>query len=248
MVANQITTRGQRSADSLPFLTPYGWYSLVLLVVSALTLVPSYLVPLLLNPGALPNHVVLHGAVFIGWYVLVVLQSGLVSRKKRAIHKTLGYLSIPFVVFLLWSGAIMLIGVMGSYQPDWTEQYLLSRTSFVWAILHTLVFFGGFYFLAIAFRKNRSFHMRLILLASLSMIAPSITRVAYLPVIPIDGTAFTLLATYVFLLIPVLMDRHYEGRVHPSFKVGIPAYAVTQILALGLLPATSFGREMAFGI
>ncbi len=116
-----------------PFLSPYGWYSVVLLIASVFTLIPSYFIPLISDPGKLSKQVIVHGAVFIGWYALVVMQSGMASRKRITIHKRLGYLSIGFAVFLIVSGAMMLIGVMNSYQPEWTEDYLASRTSFVWA-------------------------------------------------------------------------------------------------------------------
>jgi len=248
VIADQEMLSKRPNAHCQSLLPPYGWFSLILLLVSVATLIPSYLIPLLTKPSTLSSEIILHGIAFIGWYALVVVQSGLVARRHFFPHRIIGYFSIPFVLLLAWSGAAMLLRVMNSYQDDWTEQYLASRTSFVWAILHTLIFFVGSYILAIVLRTRPAFHMRFMLLASLSMIAPSITRVAYLPMIPIDGTAFTLLVTYGALTVPILMDRCYEGRVHAVFKIGIPAYAVTQLLALGIVPATSFGRSFAFGV
>ncbi len=96
------------------------------------------------------------------------------------------------------------------------------------------------------YRRNRQTHQRLIVLASLSMIAPSITRIAYVPLIPIDSTAFTLLATYLFLAVPFLIDRRSRGKVHPVIKWGVPGYVVSQILFIGVIPATTWGRTAAF--
>lgn len=78
------------------------------------------------------------------------------------------------------------------------------------------------------FRKRGDLHRPLIFLASQSMVAPSVTRIAYQPVIPIDGAAFTLLVTYLFVLTPFALDRFARGRIHFVFKVGVPLYVVTQ--------------------
>lgn len=238
------TTRSQ--ARKSRKLSRYGQFSVVLLLISVATLIPSFIIPLVSTPQTLSTHVVFHGCAFLGWYALMVLQSGLVSRGHTAVHRKLGYGSIVFATVLSVSGAVMLVSTMNSFRPDWTADYFQSRTSFVWAILHTLMFFSGSFILAIAFRKHRETHKRLMIMASLSMIAPSMTRLAYLPFVPIDGTAFTLLSTYLFLAVPYVIDRCTLESVHPVIKYGIPVYALTQILALGVMPTTDFGRDFAF--
>lgn len=142
----------------------------------------------------------------------------------------------------------MLAGTMQSYKPDWTEQHLQSRTSFVWAIFHTLVSFAVFYILAVVYRTRSQIHKRLMLLASLSMMAASITRFAYLPVIPIDGTAFTLLLTFTLLAIPLTIDRGKHGKIHSSLKYGTAIYVITLLIAMGVMPATAIGRALAFSL
>ena len=228
------------------FRSAYSRFSLLLLAVTIVSLVPQYFSTLLNAPGEMSAELALHGAAFLAWYILFTLQSGLVSAGRVATHRKLGYLSIPFAAFLIVSGAAMLIGTMQSYQPDWTDQHLFSRTSFVWAIFHTLVSFGTFYIFAIVLRRRSAHHKRFILLASLSMMAASITRFAYLPIIPIDGTAFTLLSTYLLLAVPLVIDLRRHGRIHPVLKYGTGIYVVTQLLAMGVLPGTDFGRGLAF--
>jgi hypothetical protein len=85
-------------------------------------------------------------------------------------------------------------------------------------------------------------------LASLSMMAASITRFAYLPFIPIDGTTFTLLLTFTLLAIPLVIDRVRYGKVYPSLKYGTAAYVVTLLIAMGVMPATAIGRQLAFSL
>ena len=133
-----------------------------------------------------------------------------------------------------------------SYQPGWTDEYLFSRASFVWAIAHTLISFTTFYVLAVVYRQRRQIHKRLMVLASLSMMAASITRFAYLPIIPMDGTAFTLILTYSLFAIPLVIDRVREGKTRPVLVYGTAIYVVTQIVAMGIMPATAVGKELAF--
>ncbi|MCG8443773.1 MAG: hypothetical protein MI723_18380 [Caulobacterales bacterium] len=229
-------------------LTPYGMFSLVLLAISAVSVIPNYVTVLFDNPADMSPQLMIHGAAFMAWYVLFSVQSGLISARRAALHKKLGYISILFASFLIVSGALMLLGTMSSYDPSWTERHLFMRASFVWAIFHTLVSFTIFYALAVMMRGRREAHKRFMLLASLSMMAASITRFAYLPGIPIDGTAFTLLFTYALLAAPLVMDHMRLGRVHPVLAYGVAIYAVTQIAAMAVLPATSFGRSLAFSL
>ncbi|MDB4322333.1 hypothetical protein N9975_01825 [bacterium] len=236
----------QLSQDSKYSSRPiYGKFSLVLIVFMFVTLLPHY--------GKIANattvvtaQFIIHGILYLGWYVLFAVQSRLSSTNNVTLHKKLGYLSLILVCGLTVSGTDMLIGVMRSYDDSWTAGFLLSRTSFVWAILHTLISFTGFYALGLIFRGKLHFHKRFMVLASLSMVSASVTRIAFLPFVPVDGTVVTLLSTYGFLLVPVVIDRIAFGRVHPVLKWSIPLYIVTQILCIGFLPSTEFGRAMAF--
>ena len=221
-------------------------FSLLLLAITIVSLIPQYLAGLLADPIEHSSHLIVHGVVFLAWYVLFSVQAGLVSTGHVAIHKKLGYVSIPFALFLVVSGGLMLAGTMQSYQPDWTEQYLFSRASFVWAIFHTLVSFTIFYVLAVVFRLKTPIHKRLMVLASLSMMAASITRFAYLPTIPIDGTAFTLLMTFTLLAIPLVIDRVKYGKIYPALIYGTAVYLITLLIAMGVMPATEIGRNLAF--
>ena len=248
MRTEAMNESGIRGRPLLSFGSAYCKYALVLLAITLASLIPQYFSGLLANPVEHSLQLIVHGVVFLGWYVLFSVQAGLVPSGRVALHKALGYSSIPFALFLVASGGMMLVGTMQSYQPEWSEQYLQSRTSFVWAITHTLVSFTTFYALAVLYRQRSQVHKRLMLLASLSMMAASITRFAYLSWVPIDGTAFTLLLTFALLAAPLLIDRAEHGRIHASLKYGTAVYVVTLLLAMGVMPATETGRALAFSL
>lgn len=223
----------------------YGKFSIVLLGVMFVSILPYY-VKVYNTPEIFSVTFVIHSILYLGWYILFAVQSNLVSSGNFAAHKKLGYMSMALFVFLIISGVEMLIGVMQAYDPNWTGGHVHSRASFVWGILHTLISFFIFYIVGVLFRKQLQLHKRFMLLASLSMISASVTRVAFLPFIPIDGMIVTLVATYAFLVAPMIIDRLAFNAIHPVFKWCVPIYIITQIICIGILPATEIGRAIAF--
>jgi hypothetical protein len=223
----------------------YRIFSLILLVFILVTLLPHY-GKISSSTTVVSAQFIVHGILYLGWYILFAVQSHLSSVHNVTLHKKLGYISLLLVSTLIFSGIDMLLGVMQSYDSSWSTGYLVSRTSFVWAILHTTLFFVGFYALGIVFRKNLHLHKRFMLMASLSMISASVTRVAFLPIVPVDGMAVTLLSTYALLLAPVIIDRITFRGVHPVLKWSVPIYVITQIICIGFIPTTKVGQAIAF--
>lgn len=243
------TKTGNTSFNSqFSFRSAYSRFSLVLLVITFVALVPNFFTTLFTDPQKFSLEWTIHGLLFLGWYVLFTLQTALISSANIQLHKKLGAISIAFFIVLVVSAISMTLGTMHSYSPDWSPQQLMARTSFVWAILHTLAFFTGFYLLGIIFRKQGSIHKRFMLLASLSMMSATLTRFAYLPGFPINGVVFTLLGTYALLITPLVIDRVTQKRIHPVLTFGTLFYAVTQIIAIGIIPTTEFGKESAFDL
>jgi hypothetical protein len=223
----------------------YGKFSILLLAVIIVSLLPHY-AKIFHSPELVSASFIVHAIVYLGWFILFVVQANLVTSGNISTHKKLGYISLVLFVLMLISGISMLIGIMESYDSSWEDWYLRSRTNLIWGVFHTLICFVIFYLLGFFFRKQLHLHKRFMLLASLSMISASVTRVAFLPFIPIDGTLITLLSTYVLLLTPMIMDRVIFKSIHPVFKWSVPIYIITQIVCIGILPNTEIGRALAF--
>lgn len=223
----------------------YGKFSLLLLGVIFITMLPHYF-KLYSAPANVPVAFVVHGAVYFAWFVLFAVQSNLVVLKKSALHKKLGYFSLILLAALIISGMQILYGAMSGFDPNWDAGFLYSRMSLIWGVLHTFVCFIILCGLGVFYRKQLHLHKRFMLMAALTMIPASITRIAFLGIIPIDGTLLTLLTTYILWLTPVVMDRLIFKAVHPVFKWGVPIYFVTQIICIGFIPSTGLGRVIAF--
>jgi hypothetical protein len=244
-ITNSVTTGNNSSVCTFTSAPIYRNFSLILLFLIFVTLLPHY-EKIYDSSVQVSFQLVLHAILYLGWYILFSIQSHLVSFGNKTLHRKLGYLSVFLFGLLVFSGIDMLLGVMQSYDSHWDQGKLISRASFVWGILHTLVAFTGFYVLGLVFRKNSHYHKRFMLMASLSMVSASVTRIAFHPAIPIDGMVITLLSTYGFLFAPLVIDRMTFNGVHPALKWSVPIYIVTQILCIGLMPATRIGQAIAF--
>ena len=223
----------------------YKHFSLFLLILMVASVLPYALTATAAEtPFSLALFI--HAVMYVGWYILFVVQSNLIAAGNVRLHRTFGYSSIALFALLVISGFVMLRGVVASYSVEWDPGHLHVRTSFVWAIVHTLASFSVFYILALLYRKRPSAHPRLMLLASLSMVSASVTRLAYLPGVPIDGTMLTLLSTYALLLTPIVIDLVRYKRVHSALKWGVPLYIITQLACIAVIPTTAIGRTIAF--
>lgn len=224
----------------------YRTFAFVLLAITFLTLIPNFLRPALNESRSVSPALVIHASLFLVWYILFFAQTALISKSKITIHKRLGYASLGLTSVLAISGLMMLLGVMRA--PPTTDDIgsIFARTSYVWAIIHTLVCFTAFYLLAIKFRQRPPVHKRLMMLASLSMMPATITRVAYLPMMPIDGTALTVLSSYALLLTPIVIDLIVNRKVHPALAYGASFFVLSQIIATAVVPSTELGQTLAF--
>lgn len=223
----------------------YGFFSLLLLVVIFITMLPHYF-KLANDPANVPISYVVHGVVYLAWFVVFAIQSNLVVLKKTAIHKRLGYCSLVLLAALIISGLQILYSAMSAYDPNWDAGYLYARINLIWGVLHTFVCFIILCGLGLFYRKQLHLHKRFMLMAALTMIPASITRIAFLGIIPINGTVLTLLTTYILWLTPLVIDRLKFNAVHPVFKWGVPIYFVTQLFCIGFMPTTGLGRAIAF--
>ncbi|SDD40247.1 hypothetical protein [Kordiimonas lacus] len=222
-------------------------FAFVLLLIIIVTVLPFF-GELFKQDSGMTLGLVIHGFLYLGWYVLFWHQSRLVGGGYVKRHKMLGKISIAFFTLLLISGLQMLEAVRETYSASWEPWYLISRTSFVAAITHTTVFFAAYFVLALWKRRDPASHKRYMLLASLSMVAASLTRVVYLPFVPLDGTALTLLGTFGLFAVPMVMDKKKQGRVHPVLKWGTLVYVITLIISMAILPGMTQIQNLAFGL
>ena len=172
-------------------------------------------------PAGAPLH--LHGWSFFLFYLLLPVQALLIGRGKRALHVTLGRLSVALVVLMALTGVLVLtVRVEEATRLGGPAVWLNYGPLF----LANLVLFVAFYGAAIraATQHCLQAHKRLILVASAIGIGAGFARLILVlsgghPLWIPAGT----LGCGLFVLIGIAYDRWTRQAVHPAYWVGLVA-------------------------
>ena len=141
------------------------------------------------------------------WYVLFVLQAAW-SGPRRRLHRVAGYLSVPLVVGVLWTGVVVMAA---NYR-------LKGDAPLAFFNLLNLGQFAGLYLAALTQVRRPRHHARLMLYASCAMMPPALVRIVQALGLPEPVTVLLIVG----LWIPGLRhDRAMLGRVHGATWVGV---------------------------
>lgn len=202
----------------MPRLSIWGSYALVLF------LVPLFGFPLhaILQPDRLPPmrfelhvHAVSSGL----WFILVIGQSFLISKRKHGIHRKLGWTAIGLAVAVVVSGVWITIQFYD--RTDFYSFYLGSLVSFA--------MFAGFFASGVIWRKNIEFHKRMMIFATISLMPAALNRFAFLLGISpgVSGPVWIMLA----MLVP-LYDLVTLRRLTKASLAGIAVWAVMLVIMI----------------
>jgi hypothetical protein len=139
----------------------------------------TYFMPVL--AGAYPEvspAVHLHGWSFFLWFLLLPLQSLLMTTGRRRAHMTLGGTSVALAVVMAFTG-ILVASVrieqgLFATEPDELTAFW---KGFGQLIMYNMILFVGFYGTAIARRDRPDVHKRMMVLASASVLPAAIFRI-----------------------------------------------------------------------
>lgn len=158
-----------------------------------------------------PPVVHLHGVVFIGWMLLLLLQSALVSAGNVRLHRTLGTWGIA------QGTATILIGLMMQLVAS-TRGHAAGRPAGSDGLYLGLLAFLGFavmFTLAIRNRTRPDIHRRMILFAMLPVIPPGVNRF-WASALGLDDpvpTFWLYLTLWSMALAILLQERRATGRI-----------------------------------
>lgn len=124
--------------------------------------------------GKLPNIVHFHALTLVLWSLLLIIQPLLIRFKKQKTHKLLGKFSYMLAPLIIFSMLAMTRKTFTERTPDTSDFQALSGM-FI-SLSHTFLF-GLFYVLAMIKTGKPKLHMRFIILASLTGLAPAIARI-----------------------------------------------------------------------
>jgi len=159
----------------------------------------------------------IHGALYFGWMVLMLVQASLISARNPRLHMRLGTVAYGLVP------AMIAMGVIGSLiaarRPGGFVGVPVPPLQFLATVLGDMVMFALFTALALACRRQPQAHKRLIILAGIVLMDPSIGRwpVAGLAQIP-DYSFWLKIA--LFLVPLIVWDLVNLKRLHWATLTG----------------------------
>jgi len=172
----------------------------------------------------------IHGLAFTTWLLLLIVQSGLVRANRVALHMKLGVFGAVLAATMVVLGIMVAFeGVRRGRQADGMDPLGFMIFPFGQVIL-----FGTFITLALWKRRQPELHRRFILLGSICLLTPAISRI-------VDGrAALASMLTLIFVAVAMIHDWKTRGRVHPVYIWG----GVVLLLAGPLRAA--FGHSAAW--
>jgi hypothetical protein len=166
-----------------------------------------------LSGGPLTTLVHLHAALFTGWVALFIVQTALVASHRVGLHRRLGVAGAVLAGAMVLAGTSLAVAtaVRGGAPPG------VDPRDFLVVPLFDMILFGGFVIAALARRRDKEAHKRLMLLAYISIIVAAVAR---LPGILALGPPVFFGLSFLFLLAAAVYDRLSRGRVHRVYLWG----------------------------
>ncbi|HUF34544.1 MAG TPA: hypothetical protein VMN37_01275 [Gemmatimonadales bacterium] len=175
---------------------------------------PTYYLRGLAGSPPLPGLVHLHGVVFTAWMLLFLAQTSLVSAGRTDLHRRLGIGGAVLAALIIVLGyATAIEAARRGVRPPGGPPPLV----FLSVPLGALVAFTVLAGTGLSFRGRSETHKRLMLLATLALVAPALARMRFIgeggPPAAIGGTGLFVAACLIY-------DRAAHSRVHPAFLWG----------------------------
>lgn len=219
-------SRAQSSARRHPVFFPA--MSSLLVVLVFLGFAPTYY----LRPqsaGPIPAYLHVHGAAMTIWFLLLLVQTGLIATRRRAVHRQLG---------LLGAGVAAIIVLLNPPVVAWSVPHLLAAGDPIQLaaliVVADLLLVGVFLVLvslAIRWRRYPETHSRMLLLASLAVSGPALGRLS----LNLLGTPLAgVIALMSLPLLVVVHDRVLMKRVHPATAWGAAAIIGSVVLSIAV--------------
>lgn len=213
MGGEKVAARASRATGESTF------FAIMALFVAAVVIAgfgPTYTASL--APPGLPLWVHLHGAVMTAWILLFVAQAWLIRRRSLTLHRSLGFASIGLVLTMVPLGVATTLLCI---RRDAVPPFFTPNEVFA-ADLCNVLLFVTLYGWAVAWRRRRDWHKRLMLSATILLSWPAIGRLHPLwhfgvsMIIPLSIAVLLGMA-----LIGPTHDLVTRRRIHPAYIWGV---------------------------
>jgi hypothetical protein len=183
--------------------------------------------PRTLSGAQITPTVHLHGLLFTAWVLLFIVQTSLVATRRVAVHRRMGIAGVVLAAGMIVAGfrTAVTSAAAGSAPPG------ADPLVFLVVPLFDLVLFAGFVSTAIARRRNKEAHKRLMVLAYASIITAAVARMP--GILPLGPLVFFALS-FLFVVAGIAYDLWSRGRIHPVYLWGGAVLLISVPLRLAI--------------
>jgi hypothetical protein len=175
---------------------------------------PTYYLAGVFKAPPLPNFLVqIHGAIFSSWVILLIVQIGLVGKRRVDVHRRLGMLGFGLACLVAIFGVVVATENLVRNYGD--RNGSVGFKAFYAISLSDILMFSVLAFFSFRNRFNPVAHKRLILIATLALLDAAYDRWP-VPVPWWDDRVTPLLCTYPLLLLMMCYDWWSTGKIQRS--------------------------------
>lgn len=171
----------------------------------------------------------LHGAIFTGWYLLLITQSTLITSGRVATHRALGRAGGVFAALMVVLGSY--VALLGAGRKGGFIDASVLPLPFLAIPLTDMLIFCVLVACAIAKRNVAQTHKRLMLIASAVMLEAAVARLPFDFIWSTGWLAVFGLAD-LFLVAIMIWDLATRGRIHAATLWGSALVVASQPLRL----------------
>src|SRR4029077_14700951 len=184
--------------------------AIVFLITAVVGFGPTYFFKPVYPSPPLPSLVHVHGLVFTSWLLLLIVQSGLVRTARVDLHKRLGIFGAVLAALMVLLG--LTLSVYGARRGT-SADGMVPLAFMIFPFGQTLLF-GGFVGLGLWKRRQPVLHRRLILLGTICLPPPAISRMVD------KRSLLAMFLTLGFVVVAMIHDWRSRRRVHPIYLWG----------------------------
>jgi hypothetical protein len=204
----------------------YFYMAIACAAVAFIGFLPTYWVPM--ASGTLQRAPVyhLHGLLFFSWTIYFIYQTWLGASGRVARHRDVGLLGVSLATAMVVFGVTVAIT---SVKRDTAAGMGEAARAFMIVPLSDIVFFASLILLALLNLRRTETHKRLMLLATISLLAAPIARwfLTFLAppgaadaVPPVAIATGPVLVSMLLLIVAIVHDWRSRGRPHPVYLWG----------------------------
>ncbi len=194
----------------------YLWASVIVAALAALGFAPTFYLRPMFHSEALALPVVVHGLLMSSWCVLLIVQASLVAGGRVNWHRRVGVLGAALAAVIVGWGiwlTVRAVAIEGATHVGLKFHYLLGLN------VVNMLLFAALVAAAIRWRTRPEYHKRLMLLATVTLLAPALARIVIL-VIHGHSAVPQFAAFYAAILACVVVDALRHRRLHPALAWG----------------------------